>query len=323
MTAPPSNTVDMKRSLATLVLFASLLAGLAARADEIACAAPRCMDVQVPVPADLIVPEAKVRVLLPEGYDALGSTRYPVLYLLHGAGDSYATWVENTDVVAFSADLPVIIVMPDGGDSPDSGWYSDWVDGSRDWESFHIDVLIDYVDATFLTLGDGHRAVAGLSMGGFGAMSYAGRHPDLFEAAASFSGAVDTRYLTPLSGIAFELLHEQFGTPDDRVWGDQLTDADTWKEHNPTDLVADLSGIELFVATGTGTPGGPAGDDLANVGGYAVEAFIFQLNVSFLRALELAGVAYHQDVYLGGYHGWPYWERELHWALPQILEVID
>lgn len=313
----------MKRVLATLALFAALLAGLAARAEETACPAPRCVDVEVPVPTGLIVPEPKVRIVLPDGYNPLGSTRYPVLYLLHGAGDTYRTWAENTDVVAFSADRAVIIVMPDGGDSPDSGWYSDWVDGSRDWESFHIDVLIDYIDTTFLTLGDGHRAVAGLSMGGFGAMSYAARHPDVFEAAASFSGALDTRYLAPLSGIGFELLHDQFGTPDDRVWGDQLTDADTWKEHNPTDLVAKLSGLELFIATGTGTPGGPAGDDPANVGGYAVEAFIFQLNVSFLRALHLAGVPYHQDVYLGGYHGWPYWERELHWALPQILEAID
>lgn len=311
----------MKRVLASLTLFAALVVGVAARADA-ACPLPRCLDVVVPVPPGLIVPDPTVRVILPVGYDAQASTRYPVLYLLHGAGDTYKTWTENTDVLAFSAEHAVIIVMPDGGKSPDSGWYSDWVDGSRDWESFHIGVLIDYIDATFATLGDGHRAVAGLSMGGFGAMSYAGRHPELFEAAASFSGALDTRYLSPLSGIGFELLHDQFGTPDDRVWGDQLRDAETWKEHNPTDLAAKLTGVELFIATGTGTPGGPAGDDATNPGGYAIEAFIFQLNVSFIRALQLAGVPFHRDLYLGGYHGWPYWERELHWALPQMVAAI-
>ena len=311
----------MKRSLAGFVVLVALLGGLGARADE-ACSPPRCLDVAVPVPAGLIVPESTVRVVLPEGYDPGGTTRYPVVYLLHGVGDTYAKWVENTDLVPFSADYDVIIVMPDGGRTPDSGWYSDWVDESRDWESFHVGVVIDYIDRHFTTLGDGHRAVAGFSMGGFGAMSYAARHPDLFEAAASFSGVVDTRYLAPVSGVGFELANDRFGTPDDRVWGDQLADAETWKEHNPTDRAADLAGTELFIATGTGTPGGPAGDDPGNPGAYGVEAFVLQLNVSFLRALRLAGVPYHVDVY-PGYHDWPYWERALHWALPQLVDAID
>jgi len=165
--------------------------------------------------------------------------------------------------------------------------------------------------------------VAGLSMGGFGAMSYAARHRGLFRAAASFSGAVDTRYVEPVSGIGFNIFHDMFGTPDDRVWGNQVTDEATWRAHNPTDRAADLGGVELFVATGTGTPGGPAGDDPSNPGGYFIEQVIFQMNLSFGRALDAAGVPSHRDFYLGGYHGWPYWERELHWALPQIVDVIQ
>src|SRR5439155_874330 len=81
---------------------------------------------------------------------------------------------------------------------------------------------------------------AGLSMGGFGAMSYAARHRGLFRAAASFSGAVDTRYVEPASGIGFNIFHDTFGTPDDRVWGNQVTDEATWRAHNPTDRAADL-----------------------------------------------------------------------------------
>jgi len=278
--------------------------------------------VVVPVHPGDIVPEPTVRVILPAGYDAAGSIRYPVLYLLHGAGDTYKTWTQNTDVLAFSAAYPIIIVMPDGGRNGEAGWYSDWVDGSRDWESFHIGTMIDFIDATFPTLGAGHRAIAGLSMGGFGAMSYAARHDDLFQAAASFSGAVDTRYGAPVSGVAFGALHDRFGTPNDDVWGNQLTDAGEWKAHNPTDRVADLDDVELFLATGTGTPGGPAGDDPSNPGGYGIEFFIFQMNLSFARALTLAGIPFHEDFYVGGYHGWPYWQRELHWALPQMLDVI-
>ena len=106
------------------------------------------------------------------------------------------------------------------------------------------------------------------------------------------------------------------------MWGNQVTSEATWREHNPTDRVADLRGVELFIATGTGTPGGPAGDDPSNPGGYFIEQVIFQMNLSFGRALDAAGVASHRDFYVGGYHGWPYWERELHWALPQIADVI-
>ena len=311
----------MKRDGIVLAAVLAALLGSPAQATA-ACETPRCFDVAVPVPAGLIVPDSTVRILLPADY-ATTRARYPVLYLLHGAGDTYKTWTEQTDVQEFSAQFPLIIVMPDAGHDSEAGWYSDWADGSRQWETFHTHVLVLYVDSHFRTLGRAHRAVAGLSMGGLGAMSYAARHRGLFRAAASFSGAVDTRYVEPVSGIGFNIFHDMFGTPDDRVWGNQVTDEATWRAHNPTDRAADLGGVELFVATGTGTPGGPAGDDPSNPGGYFIEQVIFQMNLSFGRALDAAGVPSRRDFYLGGYHGWPYWERELHWALPQIVDVIQ
>lgn len=273
------------------------------------------------MPDGLKVPDSRIRVILPRRYRSQGRG-YPVLYLLHGAGDTYRTWSENTDVVRFSRRFRIIIVMPDGGHGPEAGWYSDWKDGSRDWETFHTKVLRRFVDRRFNTLGRGNRAVAGLSMGGFGAMSYAARHPGMFQAAASFSGAVDTMYLAPASGAGYRAFRDQFGTPDERVWGDQLQDEDTWRAHNPTDRAADLGCMDLFLATGTGTPGGPAGDDPSNPGGYAIENFIFQQNESYARALRAEDIEFHSDFYLGGYHDWPYWERALHWALPQIYEIV-
>src|SRR6266480_1971583 len=83
------------------------------------------------------------------------------------------------DVAEFSAQFPLVIVMPDGGHDAEAGWYSDWADGSRQWETFHMRTLVRYVDHHFRVLRRGHRAVAGLSMGGFGAMSYAARHRGL------------------------------------------------------------------------------------------------------------------------------------------------
>ena len=83
-----------------------------------------------------------------------------------------------------------IVVMPAGGRA---GWYSDWpgrTDGNFAplWETFHVHQLVPWVDANFNTSGTrSGRAVAGLSMGGYGALRYAGRHPHLFSAVGAFS----------------------------------------------------------------------------------------------------------------------------------------
>ena len=281
------------------------------------CDPPRCLDVAVPVPRRLRVPESTVRVLLPAGYFH-GRARYPVLYLLHGAGDTYRTWTDDTDVQAFSADFPLIIVMPDGGKDAEAGFYSDWLDGSRQWETFHTRVLRRYVDRKFRTLkGWRHRAVAGLSMGGFGAMSYAGRHPRLYRAAASFSGALDTLHPNPKAPFIYTLHILQVG-----AWGDPVEHADVWHAHNPTDLAAKLRRTALFIATGNGMRGGPAGD-LDDPLAYVIEMVVGTMSRHFTTALDAAGVRHTDDFYGAGYHGWPYWQRELHWALPQIMAVIE
>jgi len=269
--------------------------------------------------------DTHVSVIVPPG----GAEGKPVVYLLHGVGDTYETWVANTDIETFVTEqgLDAVIVMPDGGKNTTSGWYSDWVDGSRDDETFHHDVLIPWVEATFGTAtGRASRAVMGLSMGGFGALSYAARHPETFGAAASFSGLLDTQMAGPVEGYAFGVLRPYFGTPDKGVWGDPVLDRDEWSAHNPTALARsglyrELDG-NLWLTTGTGTPGGPAGDDPGNPGGYGVEEFIWQTNQSFKAALATSGTSFHDLGYVGGFHGWPYWERALHLVLPEVVTAI-
>lgn len=273
------------------------------------------------MPPGVSVPNNRIRVLLPEGYEEHPCRHYPVLLLLHGVGDTWTDWSTRSDVVAFAEQFPVIVVMPDAGKGQDAGWYSDWVDGSRQWEQFHL-AVVRWVDQHYRTQGDGHRMIAGFSMGGFGTMSYAARHPGLFKVAAAFSGILDTMYAFPASGPAFATLNDRFGTPDDRVWGDQLANQDVWRAHNPTDLAASLKGTSLFLYTGTGGPAGDAGDDPTQAQQYAVESFIFQTNVSFMRALILAGVPYVSDVH-AGYHDWPYFQAGLHWALPQMVPLVN
>ena len=309
-------TVVLVTTLAVLVL----LPTARTRAAD-ACAPPRCVDATVPLRPGTYVPDSHVRVVLPEGYGDDACRRYPVLVLLHGVGDSWRDWTTKSDLVAFTHQFPVIVVTPDGGNTPDAGWYSDWRDGSRQYERFHIDTLVPWIDATFRTLGDGHRMIAGFSMGGFGAMSYAARHPGVFKEAASFSGIVDTMYAFPASGPFFTALHERLGTPDERVWGNQFTDEAVWREHNPTDRAAALKGTDLFVYSGIGAPTGQQGDNPQKATNYVTEHFVFQTNLSFLRALDAAGVAYKSDFH-PGYHDWPYFEAGLHWALPQMMSTI-
>jgi pimeloyl-ACP methyl ester carboxylesterase len=281
-----------------------------------ACDPPRCLDVAVPVPSGLRVPDSTVRILLPAGYDAT-SERYPVLYLLHGAGDTYATWTENTDVQAFSVDFPIIIVMPDGGHDANAGFYSDWLDGSRQWETFHTRVLRRFIDRNFRTLASrGHRAVMGLSMGGFGAMSYAARHRDTSSQRPRASRVRSTRSIRHRGQHPLRVRNRRrgcVGRPG-HVRGELAPPQSDRPREGPArhrSLRRDRRWNQ----------GGPAGD-VDNPGAYAIEEIVAAMNDSFAAALDRARVPYEKDFYQGGYHGWPYWERELHWSLPQIMALI-
>ena len=283
-------------------------------------------DCTVPVPAavgSVGAVDTHVRIVTP---DPAPAGPMPVVYLLHGIGDTFQTWVDRSDVEDFAAGLGALIVMPDGGRNSESGWYSDWVDGSRRYETFHTDVVVPWVDANFATAaGRDHRAVVGLSMGGFGAVKYAARRPDLFSAAGSISGFLDTQTGGPVAGVVMGQGRPYVGTPDERIWGDPVTDGDEWAAHNPTALARSgtlnhLAG-NLWLSTGTGTPGGPAGEP-ASPASYATEPFIFQSFQQFRVAAVQAGLTFHDHSYLGGAHDWPYYEMSLHRMLPEVVAAI-
>ena len=100
-----------------------------------------------------------------------------IAVLLPGNLTFVLRWTQNTDLLRFSSAYRVIIALPDSGRNANAGWYADWIDGSRQWESFHIKDVIPYIERTFH--GNGKRAIAGLSMGGYGAMFYAASHPGM------------------------------------------------------------------------------------------------------------------------------------------------
>ena len=116
---------------------------------------------------------------------------YPVIYLLHGYGGSYAQWSKVSPQLSKTSDeLKVIFVCPDGGKG---SWYFDSpIDSSIRYESYITKELVPFIDANFPTKSASKfRAITGLSMGGHGAMYLAIRHSDLFGAAGSTSGGVD------------------------------------------------------------------------------------------------------------------------------------
>jgi enterochelin esterase-like enzyme len=118
---------------------------------------------------------------------------YPVVYLLHGGGGNETELVRGCEVHS-TADLlinnraipPIIMVMPDAGTTR----YLNNYDGSIRYEDFFFSELIPHIESNYRAISEKrYRAVAGISMGGYGSLVYAFRHTDMFAAAASISGS--------------------------------------------------------------------------------------------------------------------------------------
>ena len=158
-------------------------------------------------------------VYLPPSYTSAPTRRYPVAYYLHGLSGSESDWLSLADIDIIADSLiargmpEMILVMPDG----DDGWYTNWVtqrgydDCARGaasnraaptycvkrprYDDYIAGDLVGHVDSTYRTLADRrHRGIAGLSMGGYGAVILALAHSDRFAVAASHSGVLSPMY---------------------------------------------------------------------------------------------------------------------------------
>ena len=150
-------------------------------------------------------------VILPADYRTSKTTRYPVLYLLHGLGGHYSDWLTRTNMADYAAQYRMIVVMPEGNDS----WYVDGAAGVNDkYESYILKELMPDVDKRYRTIQARYgRAVAGLSMGGYGAIKYGLKYPSTFTFAGSVSGAFGvTRYTEKeMTGAGWEPFLKIFG----------------------------------------------------------------------------------------------------------------
>ena len=247
--------------------------------------------------------EVPYSVVLPEKYFCEPTRSYPVLYMFHCIGGDASTGIEYCDITHTLDSLvrtkevePMIVVMPDVFLS----YCSDAFDGSFPYEKMLLEELIPEVEKAWRT--DGKRATIGFSMGGFGAMSVALRHPDLFCATAGLSPSVRTD-----EQYAAEEPQEGWESQWGRIFGglgmtgeERITPY--YKERCPLHLFEDLpaetlSDMGIFIATGN------------REGGSLAES-----NEALHLALLGRGISHVFSVSDGG-HDFAFWRERLPDAL--------
>jgi len=239
--------------------------------------------------------EHVVMVTLPSGYDRAANTRYPVLYDLHGAGE-YPNSVRYLNMAeGATKDVPLITVTPNGAGR---GWYTDWVHpgsrGRQNWETFHLDQVIPFIDANLKTISTRQgRAITGHSMGGFGAFHYAEDRPELFSYVGSFSGDLDMDDAAVRAVVSASALLPGLGTPlasPTAFFGPPVWPLDSaWNKASPAQHVEKLRGMGVAIYAGDG--GALSLDpnqDIQAVG----EKLVHKTAVTAAAHLRAAGIPY-------------------------------
>ncbi|MGS0687306.1 alpha/beta hydrolase [Nakamurella sp. GG22] len=237
----------------------------------------------------VILPQATTAQIGLTGRETVGDP--PVLYLLHGLSDDDTTWSRRTSIERYVAALGLAVVMPQVHRS----FYTDEAHGSRYW-TFLSEELPDVVSGFFRVSQDRRDTfVAGLSMGGYGALKWALREPGRFAAAASMSGALDVAALQQLEELRTDVDDRVFGgrsvagTPDDLFW---LID-----RFDTADAPA------LSVSCGTEDP-------------------LLESNRRCVSALRAKGIPVDSS-FSPGTHEWGYWDREIERLLGWLPLTIN
>ncbi len=234
-------------------------------------------------------------VILPPDYRQSRATRYPVLYLLHGVTGHYSDWVTHSNVADYAAQYRLIVVMPEGN----NGWYTDSTTAPADkYETYILKELIPDVQRHYRTIEARYgRAVAGLSMGGYGALKFGLKFPDMFVFAGSMSGAL--------------------GAP-------------AWTENDLKDPGAIRDSV-LGVFGGAGSQSRKANDIFEIVRGLApprvaslpyfyldcgTEDGLISFSQQFVALLRDKKIA-HEYRELPGNHNWAYWDQQV----PEVLKL--
>lgn len=249
--------------------------------------------------SSILKSERKYAVYLPADYET-SKRSYPVLYLLHGAGDDQTGWVQFGEVlhiadktIAQGVATSMIIVMPDAKTQV-LGYFNN-VKGDWRYEDFFFEEFIPYIEMTYRIKSEKrYRAIAGLSMGGGGSFIYALRHPEMFSSACPLSA-----YIGPLN---LNELKERLARNKEKY-----SDAELQKyfdQHNALSLIdrmpeAERDAVRWYI---------DCGDD----------DFLFEGNSLVHIAMRKKGIPHEFRIRDGG-HTWTYWRD----ALPQVLSFVS
>jgi len=253
---------------------------------------------KVTMTSKILKSERSYAVYLPPGYDT-SSRDYPVLYLLHGAGDDQTGWIQFGEVLHITDKAikegdttPMIIIMPDANTGT-RGYFNN-IKGNWNYEDFFFKELLPHVEKKYRIKGEKrYRAIAGLSMGGGGSFMYALHHPELFSSACPLSA-----YIGPLNTEQLKKrlpANEKYSETEIKSY---------FKRHNAVELIKSIpaekiNSVKWYI---------DCGDD----------DFLYEGNSLVHIAMKKKKIKHEYRV-RNGAHNWTYWRK----SLPEVLAFVS
>jgi enterochelin esterase-like enzyme len=252
------------------------------------------------MPSKILKMDRKYAIYFPPDYET-SQRSYPVLYLLHGAGDDQTGWVQFGEVLNITDEAiksgiatAMIIVMPDGNTGK-RGYVND-VKGEWRYEDFFFQEFIPFIEKTYRIKAEKHyRAIAGLSMGGEGTFIYALHHPELFSSACPLSAATGPKNIEELKNY--------------RLWAgvEGISDSQKdsyFKRYSVLNLIENMpddqkKAVRWYI---------DCGDD----------DFLYEGNSLVHIAMRKKEIP-HEFRIRDGVHSWTYWRA----SLPKVLEFVS
>lgn len=252
------------------------------------------------MPSKILKGERKYAIYLPPDYET-SQRSYPVLYLLHGAGDDQTGWVQFGEVLHIADQAiregkatSMIIVMPDAN-TGQRGYFND-IKGEWRYEDFFFQEFMPYIEKTYRIKNDKHyRAVAGLSMGGGGTFVYALRHPELFSSACPLSASTGP--------LTIEATRENLKRRNITGYSEAEVEA-FFKSQSVLELISQVAddqkkAVRWYI---------DCGDD----------DFLFEGNSLVHIAMRKKEIPHEFRIHDGA-HNWRYWRN----ALPTVLAFVS
>jgi S-formylglutathione hydrolase FrmB len=265
--------------------------------------------------SDILKKDMSYSVYLPPSYEK-SQRAYPILYLLHGMTGDNTDWVNRGEVARIAAQAmqsgkapEMIIVMPDG---LFDAFYINNYDKSVQWEDYFYKELIPSVEKKYRTFSQRqYRAIAGLSMGGYGSLYHALKHKDMFSGCYTMSGA-----FLEIEPLKAGEKPGQFENVYVKLWGARNATGlhENFKAHSLAGMVKDME--EYKVPQGWGQPSLPAividcGDD----------DFLLKANTNMVHLMKEKKIPLEFRVRDGG-HTWEYWRTGLDLALEFVGKLF-